>query len=364
MSFPHPWQLMPDVASVFSTMTIVPTTPQILAEFRSSSSFDKTLLVAIWELGEGIGPLFIVPLSEKFGRLAVFYIGNFLALRCLVGCALSVNIPMLVTFRFLTGCFLSILTLGPAIVGDFFDMDQTGLSMALVMGTQMIADFISPIAGSYIAEDLGWRWAIWLAVIVLGFFSLSLASVLKETYAVVFLRRKAKRLQNGSTGGTTFRSKHQARVDAISVLESILKPLHILIQSPILTLTTTYMATIYALVSLIIATLTEVLQSTYPTIFSVGSIGLTFLSLAIGNTIALTFYSLTSDHYVLRQRNEKSDDFKLESRLVHLLFAAFILPIGLLLYGWTLAGRSPVYCPPDWNRGCRIWYSQLCERSD
>jgi MFS family permease len=345
MSFPHPWQLMPEVASVFLTMTIVLTTPQILAGFRSSSSFDKDLLVTIWELGEGIGPLFIASLSEKFGQLAVFRIGNFLALCCLGGYALSVNIPMLITFRFLTGCFLSILTLGPAIVGDLFDMDQTGLSMALVIGTQMIADFISPIAGSYIAEDLGWRWAIWLAVIVLGFFSLSLASVLKETYAVVILRCKAKRLQNSSMGGTTYRSKHQARVDAISVLESILKPLHILTQSPILILTTSYVATIYAVVPLIITTLTEAMQSTYPTIFSVGSIGLTFVSLAIGNTIALTFYCLTSDHYVARQRNEKGDDFKPESRLVHLPFAAFILPIGFLLYGWTLAGRSPYIAP-------------------
>lgn len=326
-------------------MTIVPTAPQILQEFHSHSSVDQTLLVTIWELGEGIGPFFIAPLSERFGRLPVFHIGNLLALCCLVASALSVNIPMLIAFRFLTGCSLSILTLGPAIVGDLFDMEQTGLTMALVMGTQMIADFISPIAGSYIAEGLGWRWSIWLAAIVLGFFSLLLLAVLRETYSVVLLRRKAERLQAECPDDKKYNSKHQAQIDASTMLESAIKPMQILAQSPILILTTSYMAITYALVSLILATLTETMESTYPGVFSSGSIGLTFLSLAIGNTVSLIFYSLTSDRYVTRQRDLKGDAFKPESRLVHLLLAALILPVGFLIYGWTLQAHVQYIVP-------------------
>ncbi|PYH46968.1 uncharacterized protein BP01DRAFT_381393 [Aspergillus saccharolyticus JOP 1030-1] len=140
---------------VFPTLTIVPTAPQILQEFNPHSKIDQTLLVTIWELGEGIGPIFIAPLSEKFGRLPVFHIGNILALCCLVASAMSVNMSMLIAFWFLTGCCLSILTLGPAIVGDLFHVEQTGRSMALVMGTQMIAHFISPVDGAHIAQSLG-----------------------------------------------------------------------------------------------------------------------------------------------------------------------------------------------------------------
>jgi MFS family permease len=326
-----------DRISVFATMTITPTAPQILEEFHSHNTLDQTLLVTIWELGEGIGPFFIAPLSERFGRLPVFHIGNFLALCCLVACALSVNIPMVIAFRFLTGCCLSILTLGPAIVGDLFQMEQTGLTMTLVMGTPMIADFISPVAGSYIAQDLGWRWSIWLAAIVLGFFSLFLLVVLRETYAVVILRRKAERLQKESVDNKKYRSKHQARVDASTILESIMKPMQILVQSPILMMTTSYMTIKYALLGLVLATLTETMESTYPTVFSRGSIGLTFLSLAIGNTLSLFFYSLTSDRYVIHQRDKKGDAFKPESRLVHLFLAAIILPMGFLIYGWAMA---------------------------
>lgn len=317
-------------------MTITPTAPQILEEFHSHSTLDQTLLVTIWELGEGIGPFFIAPLSERFGRLPVFHLGNFLALCCLVACALSVNIPMVIAFRFLTGCCLSILTLGPAIVGDLFQMEQTGLTMTLVMGTPMIADFISPVAGSYIAQDLGWRWSIWLAAIVLGFFSLFLLVVLRETYAVVILRRKAERSQKESVDNKKYCSKHQARVDASTIHESIMKPMQILVQSPILMMTTSYMTIKYALLGLVLATLTETMESTYPTVFSRGSIGLTFLSLAIGNTLSLFFYSLTSDRYVIHQRDKKGDAFKPESRLVHLFLAAIILPMGFLIYGWAM----------------------------
>jgi MFS family permease len=326
-------------------MTIVPTAPQILQEFQSRSALQQTLLVTIWELGEGIGPFFIAPLSERFGRLPVFHVGNLLALCCLIACALSVNISMVIAFRFLTGCCLSILTLGPAIVGDLFDEDQSGLSMVLVVGLQMVADFISPIAGSYIAEDLGWRWSVWLAAIVLGLFSLVLLVVLRETYAVVILRRKAERLQKESTDDKQYRSKHQAHVDASTVYESVLRPLHILFQSPVLILTTSSMTTIYALLGLVLATLTETMEATYPTTFSIGSVGLTFLSLAIGNTIALVFYSLTSDPYVMHQRQRKGEAFKPECRLVHLLIGAIVLPLGLILYGWTLWAQVQYIVP-------------------
>lgn len=331
--------------SVFVTMTITPTVPQIMRHFNSQSSFDQTLLVTIWGLGEGIGPFFIAPLSERFGRLLVFHVGNILALICLVACALSINIQMLIAFRFLTGCCLSILTLGPAIIGDMFEMEFTGLSMALVMGPQIIADFISAVAGAYAAEALGWRWSVWLAAIVHGFFSCLLFAVLRETYAVVILRRKAARLQAQRADGKTYLSKHQARVDASTILENATRPIRILVMSPILMLTQGYIAIAYALVSLVIATITPSLESTYPGVFSQGSIGLTFLSFAVGNTIALVFYTFTSDRYVTHARKKRGDAFKPEARLVHMLLAAVGHPIAFLIYGWTLAYRVHYMAP-------------------
>ncbi|KAK3316095.1 major facilitator superfamily domain-containing protein [Apodospora peruviana] len=308
--------------SVFATMTVTPTAPQVMRHFNSQSSFDQTF------------PFFIAPRSERFGRLPVFHIGNLPALICLVACASSINMPILIAFRFLTGCCLSILTLSPAIVGDLFEMEFTGLSMALVMGLQIIADFVSAVAGAYAGEALGWRWSVWLVAIVHGFFSSLLLAVLRETYALVILRRKAARLQaergGAEDGNKTYRSKHQARVDATTILENATRPIRILVMSPILMLTQGYMAIAYALVSLVIATITP------------------SLDFAVGNTIALVLYSFTSDRYVRHEREKHGGDvdaFKPEARLVHMLLAAVGHPVAFLIYGWTLSYRAHYMAP-------------------
>ena len=87
---------------------------------------------------------------------------------------------------------------------------------------------------------------------------------------------------------------------------------------------------------MLFATLTETTEATYPTVFKPGSVGLTFLSLAIGITIALLFFAFTADKYIVHEQKKKGDAFKPETRLTYLIAAAVVLPLGFLLYGWTL----------------------------
>lgn len=337
-------QELADRSSVFATMTIVPAAPQVLEDFHSHSAAERTLLVTIWELGEGVGPFLFAPLSERFGRLPVFHIGNTLALCCVVVSALSVNMSMLIAFRFLCGCSLAILTLGPTIVGDMFQLEERGIAMASAMGFQLIGEFVSPLCGSYIAQGLGWRWSVWLAAIVLGAFSLLLLVTLRETYAVKILDRKAARL-NIQHGSRQYQSKHHAHINAANLVSGVAKPILILFRSPIILLISVYTAVTYALASLIFATLTEVMELSYPSSFSRGSVGLTFLSLAIGNLLAALFYGFTSDSYMKYRRTIEGEMCKPEARLVHLLPAAVLLPVGFLLYGWTTDFRIQYIVP-------------------
>ncbi|KAJ5419373.1 uncharacterized protein N7487_002923 [Penicillium crustosum] len=255
--------------SVFSTIKIVPT-----------------------ELGEGICPFFITPLSERFGRLQVFYIRNLPGLYCLIASALYLNIPVPITFRVLTGCFLSILSLGPVIIRNLFQIEPTGRSISVVYLTEprlAIVDLVS-----------GYR----TQVLRLTFTSYTLGDIYSR-------HSKAEG-----------EARYKTNVDPSPV------------SSPYFN-NELYSVT-YALVLLILTTLIETIESTYLIVFSSGSIGLTFLSLAIGNTIALIFYSLTSDRYTIHQRETKGDAFKPEFRLMHLLLTSVILPLGFLIYGWTL----------------------------
>ena len=106
--------------SVFATIAIVPAVPQILQEFHVSDPLYSTLVVSIWELGEGIGPFVVAPLSELYGRMPVYHVGNTFFLFCLLASATSTNISALIALRFLSGLSITCLTLGPSIIGDVF----------------------------------------------------------------------------------------------------------------------------------------------------------------------------------------------------------------------------------------------------
>lgn len=56
--------------------------------------------------------------------------------------------------------------------------------------------------------------------------------------------------------------------------------------------------------------------------------------IAIGNVIGMALYRLTSDRY-LQHMKRKTGSFKRCHRLFHMLLGSIVLPMGLLLYGWT-----------------------------
>ena len=251
--------------------------PQIIAEFNIKKGLYTTLLVSIWELGEGFGPFLVAPLSESYGRLPVYHIGNILFILSLVASALSINISMLVAFRFLTGFVVTALTLSPSIVGDLFVEEERGLAMALATVMPVLGPVSAPIVGAFVAEAKGWRWTIWIVVIVVGAVTCLSMIFFRETYQVTILERKTRQLQR-ETGNLRWRSKHQ-KTDTIirwkSFSQSMARPLKMMVFSPIVLIISLYTALTYGLSYLVLTTLTEIMETSYG--FSQGLVGLAFL---------------------------------------------------------------------------------------
>lgn len=291
-----------------------------------------TILVSIWELGEVVGPFVVGPLSEKYGRLPVYHIGNVLFVVFSVASAVSSNISMLVAFRFLTGLTTTSMTLGPSIVGDCFPSEERGRSMAIAVAIPQIGPFAGPVIGGYLAEKFGWRWSIWFVVIFAGLMTLLSALLFKETYKPVLLERKALRLR-AETGNEALRSKYQAHWDQESFLRSVTRPIILLFSSPIVFILSFYNALVYGLSYLILTTLAGIMQSKYG--FSEGQTGLLFFGRSIGNFIGMLFFALTSDRYVKYMRQKRGGETKPEDRLPHLILGAVSIVIGILMYGWT-----------------------------
>lgn len=84
------------------------------------------------------------PLLELYGRSIVYHSGNILFIICSVAAALSINVSMLVAFRFINDIAITSLTLAPSIIGDLFIMEEHGAAMALAIALSLIWTICGP----------------------------------------------------------------------------------------------------------------------------------------------------------------------------------------------------------------------------
>lgn len=146
---------------------IAPAVQLIMDDMGETNSNIGSFSVSIYLLGYAFGPLFLAPLSELYGRLPVYHICMFLFILTNVACALSVNMPMFIVFRLLTGLVGACpLTLGPASVADCFRQEERGRAMAIWNMPVLLGPSLGPAVGAYVSRGLGWRWNFWLLIIM------------------------------------------------------------------------------------------------------------------------------------------------------------------------------------------------------
>ncbi|OSX58814.1 hypothetical protein POSPLADRAFT_1184502 [Postia placenta MAD-698-R-SB12] len=144
----------------------------------------------------GIGPLFLAPLSELYGRKWV-YVGSALGWTAFqVGAARAENTATILICRFFAA-LLGTASFSNA-AGTIHDLSTPGLfqssstmlfCMALFMGP-----VIGPIVSGYIVENTTWRW-IFYAAIIAGGVETAVFAMLPETHHGIILMRKAARLR-------------------------------------------------------------------------------------------------------------------------------------------------------------------------
>lgn len=101
-------------------------------DFGITNSVVAAMTITIYVLGFALGPLFISPMSEIYGRLPIYHVGNFAYLGFTVGCALSTKTGMFLAFRFIAGCVAaSPMTIGGGTVADLYEPKERGRAMAL-----------------------------------------------------------------------------------------------------------------------------------------------------------------------------------------------------------------------------------------
>ena len=126
-----------------------------------------TLSLTIYVLGFGLGPLLFSPLSEMYGRAAIYRGCLTVFLAFTAGCALSTNINTLIVMRFLAGCFgAAPVAIGGAVVGDLFETSERGKAMSVYQAGQIISAVVGPPVGGLCGKYLDWTWTFWIVCIL------------------------------------------------------------------------------------------------------------------------------------------------------------------------------------------------------
>lgn len=146
-----------------------PAIQQVMSDFESTNGVVSSLIVSIYVLGWGLGPLVVAPLSEVQGRLVVYTGSNVLYVVFTAACALAPNLGSLVVFRFLAGTMGSTpLTIGGGTISDLVPIQQRGLALSLYMFGPILGPSVGPLLGGFLTESLGWRWIFWVLVVVVS----------------------------------------------------------------------------------------------------------------------------------------------------------------------------------------------------
>ncbi|CAI6093675.1 unnamed protein product [Clonostachys chloroleuca] len=311
---------------------VAPAQGLVMKSFQSTNRTLASFVVSIYLVGFAVGPLFLAPLSEIYGRLRIYQVGTLIFTIWNIACALAPNVGSLLVFRLFAGISGSgPVTLGAGSVADMFAREERGVAMAIYGLGPLLGPVIGPIAGGYISQAQGWRWVFWLLAIVSAV-AVILVFLLSESYEPVLLRQKATRIRRKNK---TMDATGQAlKLGSKNIfIQSITRPTKLLFLTPNVALFSLYTGVVFGYLYLLFTTVTEVYETTYH--FSQGATGLVFISIGVGALIGISGFGALSDRIqnllIARNNGQPEPEF----RLPPLIPGSFLIPIGLFWYGWS-----------------------------
>jgi len=326
------------VSPVSSSM-VAPSVAAIAAEFNISSTVEQELTLSIFVLAYAVGPLFFGPLSEIYGRVPVLQLANLFYLIFDAACGGARNKTMLYVFRFLSGLGGSAsLAIGGGLLADIFRPEERGRAIAIYTLMPLLGPAIGPIAGGFITETTTWRWSFYATAIFDALVQLSGVCFLQETYAPALLHQKAQRLRQ-ATGNAALRTEYERpERKLLSLLKTALsRPLRLIATQPIVQFLAVYMAYLYGLMYLVLATFPALWTGAPPAGYgqSVGVGGLNYISLGLGFSLGTQLTAPLNDRLYRRLKARNAGVGRPEFRVPLMLPGALVAPLGLFLYGWA-----------------------------
>ncbi|KAK9243447.1 major facilitator superfamily domain-containing protein [Lipomyces tetrasporus] len=310
---------------------------QIMEEFHVGSVVALLpLAVYVAAYGIGYGPMIFAPLSEAplIGRNWVYIPSLLLFVVLQIPTALVKNIGGFIAVRAITGFVSSPpLANGGASIGDVVSVNNLSYGLALWSVSAVLGPVFGPLLGSIFAQVLGWRWTFWALSWISGLAFIVLLFLLPETSEATILQRRARRLRL-LTGDNRYTTKAEQEYANFTLrefaYESFVRPFVITFTEPGVFFLNSYTALIYAVMYSWFEAFPLVFVGIHH--FNLIQTGLSYFGIMIGATVAAIAFC-SAMYFYLAPRLQRGAPPETIFRIA--LFAAPILPVSLLMFGWS-----------------------------
>ncbi|MEQ8246770.1 MAG: Bcr/CflA family multidrug efflux MFS transporter [Alphaproteobacteria bacterium] len=139
----------------------LPSLPELARDLATDSGRVQQTLSAFL-LGFAFAPIVWGPLSDRYGRKPILYVGLTIFVGASIGAAMSPSIDVLIAFRFLQALGGSAAAaLSRAIVRDSYAREEAAKTLSLLFMVMSIAPMAAPIIGGQVLVFFGWRAIFW-----------------------------------------------------------------------------------------------------------------------------------------------------------------------------------------------------------
>lgn len=338
----------------------VPGIHAVMDQFGVTNEKIGVLITTVYVLGLGCGPFIFAPISELYGRQTAYLISlTCYTLFCL-GTALSQNMPTLLVLRFFCGVFGSSgPALGVATIADIWAPEERGKPLSIYAVGPMAGPILGSMLGYWILFG-GWRWLFW-TITILSAVNLALFIILtNETYAPAIEKVLGYRVRHPIDSAKTLSAKLDPKRiyhdlgwmrvmvsadDARQVFgRAFSRPPRLLFGNPVAFMFSIYYAYIYAIIYAFLVSVPLLYGSPpfsrsnlFSYLWPQSTLSLAYVGLAIGFAISATTAANAQDRIYkhLSKKNGDAGGGQPEYRLVLTQIGMCLMPIGLLIFGWT-----------------------------
>ena len=137
--------------SPVSSSMVAPALPAMAKSLNITSEVEESLILSIFVLAYAIGPLFLGPMSEIYGRVIVLQLANLFYLVFNLACGFATTKGQLIAFRFLAGLGGSApLALGGGVLSDCWRAEERGKAISIYS----LAPLLGPALGKLLPHSI------------------------------------------------------------------------------------------------------------------------------------------------------------------------------------------------------------------